>query len=260
MLPVYLARLQARAPELTAASLRVLRLPRDCAGAGLWLANLRNCIVSIETPLVALRINGLVNSVVLSGPIAGSAHIEHVSDALVAVACRQIRIHHATNVDFALDTRSRPIIEHSNTIRFSPYVLAYPGLCAHCDDTAASPALCRADGVPDPEHASLPRGPPPAPDSTTTSAFRADAALIEPAASPAAPACLAWCVASLAAGLHTDDEAFWGPEAEERGAAWSQVDDFNWLRTQQSPNWGICARGDRLKRLLTVAVVPTEEQ
>ena len=47
-------------------------------------------------------------------------------------------------------------------------------------------------------------------------------------------------------------------EAEEEGKKnmWDQVDDFKWLKAEQSPNWAILPEGERVRDEVWREVVP----
>ncbi|PWW80236.1 TBCC-domain-containing protein [Tuber magnatum] len=56
----------------------------------------------------------------LSGAINGPTHLTSLTNATILVACRQLRMHDAKNVDVYLLCSSRPIIEDCSGIRFAP--------------------------------------------------------------------------------------------------------------------------------------------
>ena len=211
--------------------MRYLLVRGDFGGRDLWLSQLRDCVVCVLSPLVALRANDLQRVLLLAGPVAGSAHAERLQDCLFAVACRQIRIHHARNVDFSLSAQSNPIIEHSSCCRFWPYALSYPSLREHCEAARLSVALLDNPIAAADDEEAWRLCEAAAEDSTTTSTFPLPATLVRA------------------------DDASWGAdEAGERKQLWAAVDDFNWLRTQQSPNWNVCLRTHRWARLEGVEV------
>lgn len=134
------------------------------------LSDLNNCEVRLTGCFRTLFINRLQNCKIYVGPVFGSILIEEVEGCLFVLASHQIRIHHAKGSDFYLRCRSRPIIEQSFGVRFSPYCLCYDGIENDLKDS----------------------------------------------------------------NLYDDTES------------WANVDDFQWLRAVQSPNWSILPESQRI--------------
>jgi len=193
---------------------RVVHLSAPFRGRDVWLSHLHRCVVAVLCPLVACRINDVSDSVVLLGPIAGSAHVERCRRTFVAVACRQLRIHHARGVYFSLATKSNPIIEHSSLVDFAPYTVAYPGVEADVAHAELAAPLAGGD----------PRG--------------------AGSAAEAGESGGSWSQQEL------DGDELWGgaSAADEAKMPWARVDDFHWHRVQKSPNWGILPRTRRVRR------------
>ncbi|KAH7369879.1 tubulin-specific chaperone-like protein c [Rhexocercosporidium sp. MPI-PUGE-AT-0058] len=90
------------------------------------LTSLNRCIVdmSIPTangaPFAGLALQNIKDSLIIAGHVAGAAHITGVSDSIIVVASRQVRMHDCKNVDVYLHCASRPIIEDCSNVRFSP--------------------------------------------------------------------------------------------------------------------------------------------
>ncbi len=95
-------------------------------GRDLSLARLKRCRVFVGDWMGGARFVSLEECEVFLGPVAGSVHIDHVSDSRFHLASRQIRIHHATRCAFSLLVLSNPIIEHSTALRFAPYDFSFP--------------------------------------------------------------------------------------------------------------------------------------
>ena len=101
------------------------RAAAAAAGKDIRLLNLTNCTVIILDPLKALRVDGLTNCQVYTGPIAGSALLHRCESCIFMFAARQLRIHTSTLCDYYLHVMSHPIIEHCQKVRFAPYGLKY---------------------------------------------------------------------------------------------------------------------------------------
>lgn len=92
------------------------------------ITDLDRCVVDMTAPTAAQPLAGLAlqnvrRSVVVAGRVGGAVHITGVSDAVVVVAARQVRIHECRNVDLYLRCASHPIIEDCEGMRFAPVVV-----------------------------------------------------------------------------------------------------------------------------------------
>lgn len=63
-----------------------------------------------------------------AGAVSGSVLLDACTDCVFDLASRQIRIHTSKRCDYYLHVLSRPIIEHSEALRFAPSGLRYEGL------------------------------------------------------------------------------------------------------------------------------------
>lgn len=220
---------------------RIVNIDRDFTGTDLWLTHLDQCVVvAVSTPLVALRFNDISNSVLFFGPVAGSAHIERVRNAFVAVACRQARIHHTQRTHFSLATRSEPIIEHTSAVLFAPYTLDGPRVAALARDAQIPVPLAGGAGLLPPHRDSA------GPGTVSAESDKSDKSDIVG-------------VEGLWSKEQLNSDALWGgltPEQEASTSAWAHVADFHWHRVQKSPNWDIAPREQRVRH----AVPPCLEQ
>ncbi|KZF24547.1 TBCC-domain-containing protein [Xylona heveae TC161] len=95
------------------------------------LSSLRRCIVDMSiptatgTPFASLAIKNVRDSLLVCGHVNGPAHITGVQNSVMAVACRQFRMHQCKGVDVYLYCGSRPIIEDCEDIRFAPMPESY---------------------------------------------------------------------------------------------------------------------------------------
>lgn len=85
------------------------------------LSNLQNCKIIILNLLNALTISNVKNSVIYTAPINGSVFVDSCQKIILHTASRQVRIHSTNQSDFYLFTLSNPVIEDSNSLRFSSY-------------------------------------------------------------------------------------------------------------------------------------------
>ncbi|PHH85664.1 hypothetical protein CDD83_104 [Cordyceps sp. RAO-2017] len=95
------------------------------------LTNLRDCIVDMSVPtahgrpFAGLALRSINDSLIVAGRVAGPVHITNVSDSILVVIARQVRIHQCKNVDVYLHCTSHPIIEDCTAMRFAPLPECY---------------------------------------------------------------------------------------------------------------------------------------
>ncbi|CAI4220278.1 unnamed protein product, partial [Parascedosporium putredinis] len=103
-------------------------LPKSASRAATYadLTNLENCIVDMsvpasgETTFLGLALKNLRRCIIITGNVDGPVHITGISDSILVVASRQMRIHECRNVDFYLHCSSHPIVEDCAKVRFAP--------------------------------------------------------------------------------------------------------------------------------------------
>ncbi|KAI8916867.1 tubulin binding cofactor C-domain-containing protein [Entophlyctis helioformis] len=89
-----------------------------------FISNVSNTIIDLRgttTPIGAVHIQNVSNSVILFGPIRGSILVQQCTKSLIAVACRQCRVHESRDLVLHLFVPSHPIIEDCDGVRFAPY-------------------------------------------------------------------------------------------------------------------------------------------
>lgn len=95
------------------------------------LTDLTGCIVDMSVPtsngqaFPGLALRNINKSLIVAGRVAGPVHITGVSDSIVVVVARQVRIHDCKNVDIYLHCSSHPIIEDCSGMRFAPLPACY---------------------------------------------------------------------------------------------------------------------------------------
>jgi hypothetical protein len=95
------------------------------------LTGLKDCVVDMSvptaggTPFPGLAIKNISGSLLVAGRVMGPAHITGVSDSIIVVTARQVRIHECHNVDMYLHCGSHPIIEDCSGMRFAPLPATY---------------------------------------------------------------------------------------------------------------------------------------
>lgn len=91
------------------------------------LTDLDRCIVDMSVPtgktgapFAGLHLRNIKKSLIVAGHVDGACHITGITDSILVVAARQVRIHECKNVDIYLHCTSHPIIEDSTGMRFAP--------------------------------------------------------------------------------------------------------------------------------------------
>ncbi|OLN96129.1 Tubulin-specific chaperone C [Colletotrichum chlorophyti] len=98
------------------------------------LTDLKGCIVDMSlaisgnTSFANLALKNIEKSLIVAGNVAGPAHITGVSDSIIVVSARQVRIHECKNVDIYLHCSSHPIIEDCSNMRFAPLPASFDTL------------------------------------------------------------------------------------------------------------------------------------
>lgn len=95
------------------------------------LMDLRDCIVDMSVPtaqgqpFAGLALKNISNSLIVAGRVSGPVHITGVSNSILVMVARQVRVHECSNVDMYLHCGSHPIIEGCTGMRFAPLPACY---------------------------------------------------------------------------------------------------------------------------------------
>ncbi|KAL8804736.1 MAG: hypothetical protein Q9200_005704 [Gallowayella weberi] len=87
---------------------------------GVVLADSKCSVVKCPVPTPSLTIKNMQKTVIMAGPVNGAAHVVRLTDSVLVVSSRQLRMHECRNCDVYLLCSSNPIIEHCSKMRFSP--------------------------------------------------------------------------------------------------------------------------------------------
>ncbi|KAJ2741955.1 hypothetical protein GGI20_004822 [Coemansia sp. BCRC 34301] len=93
--------------------------PTDCE-----LCDISNSIIDlrpISHSLRALNCHRIQNSIIVSGPFAGSVTVRDSNSCALVLGARQFRLENSQDVGVFLYCTSHPIIERSSNVRFAPY-------------------------------------------------------------------------------------------------------------------------------------------
>lgn len=97
------------------------------------LTDLTGCVVDMSvptangTPFAGLALKNISRSLIVAGRVAGAVHVTNMSESILVVTARQVRIHDCKNVDVYLHCASHPIIEDCTGMRFAPLPACYVG-------------------------------------------------------------------------------------------------------------------------------------
>ncbi|KAG6010563.1 hypothetical protein E4U21_005916 [Claviceps maximensis] len=95
------------------------------------LTDLKCCIVDMSVPTVqgrpfpGLALKNISQSLIIAGQVDGAVHITGVTNSIVVVMARQVRIHECKDVDIYMHCTSHPIIEDCTGMRFAPVPECY---------------------------------------------------------------------------------------------------------------------------------------
>ncbi|KAG5951556.1 hypothetical protein E4U53_002810 [Claviceps sorghi] len=95
------------------------------------LTDLKRCIVDMSVPTAqgrpfpGLALKNISYSLIIAGHVDGPVHITGVTNSVIVVLARQVRIHECKDVDIYMHCTSRPIIEDCTGMRFAPIPECY---------------------------------------------------------------------------------------------------------------------------------------
>ncbi|KAG6110704.1 hypothetical protein E4U31_005405 [Claviceps sp. LM219 group G6] len=95
------------------------------------LTDLQCCIVDMSVPTAqgrpfqGLSLKNISQSLIIAGHVDGAVHITGVTNSIIVVIARQVRIHECKNVDIYMHCTSHPIIEDCTGMRFAPIPECY---------------------------------------------------------------------------------------------------------------------------------------
>lgn len=90
------------------------------------ISNVEDCTVDLRnrssrnSPLAKLHVVGARRSLFLCGHVSGSVFLSESQDCALLVTSGQVRLYKCENIALYLHCTSKPVIEHSNTIKFAP--------------------------------------------------------------------------------------------------------------------------------------------
>lgn len=102
-------------------------------GKDIAIVNVKNSTIQLHGNPSVLWVKDLENTLVLCGPITGSAFVNNCKNCKIILACHQLRIHESTNTQFYINVGSRAIIENCTNVQFSEYSFSYPNIEKHFD-------------------------------------------------------------------------------------------------------------------------------
>lgn len=105
-------------------------------GKDIAIISVKNCCIQLYGNPSVLHISDLENTVVLCGPITGSAFMTNCKNSKLIIACHQLRIHETKNTEFYINVVSRAIIENCQNVSFSPYAWSYQNIEKHFEMSA----------------------------------------------------------------------------------------------------------------------------
>jgi len=96
------------------------------ANSSCRMDNIERCYVNLDTealhaePFRDVRITNINSSIVLAGIVNGPISIRNVSNSVVVVAAKQVRVFGCKNINLYVHAASGPVIEESSGVRVAP--------------------------------------------------------------------------------------------------------------------------------------------
>ena len=100
-------------------------------GKDIAIVNVKNSTIQLHGNPSVLWIKDLEDTLVLCGPITGSAFVNNCKNCKIILASHQLRIHESHHTQFYINVGSRAIIENCSNVNFSEYSFSYPNMESH---------------------------------------------------------------------------------------------------------------------------------
>lgn len=108
----------------------VIKYGAETDGKDIAILNIKNACIQIYGNPSVLHAKNIENSVILCGPISGSAFVNNLKNVKLVIACHQLRIHESHQSEFYIHIGSRAIIENCTSVQFAPYAWTHAELNA----------------------------------------------------------------------------------------------------------------------------------
>uniref|UniRef100_A0A7S3GM99 C-CAP/cofactor C-like domain-containing protein n=1 Tax=Palpitomonas bilix TaxID=652834 RepID=A0A7S3GM99_9EUKA len=112
---------------------------RDLNGQQFMINKCENCDIWILDNTATVSIDKTTNCRIYLGPCESSLFFRNCSDLKVIAACQQFRTRDCTNCDFMLFCMTAPIIEASDSMRFTCFNFSYFSLTKQMDSAGLDP-------------------------------------------------------------------------------------------------------------------------
>jgi hypothetical protein len=106
----------------------IIKTEDELLNADIGIMNAKNCIIKLFGNPSVVHINNIENTVILCGPLSGTAFVSKCKNSKLNLACHQLRIHESLDTDFYINVTSRTIIENCKSVRFAPYAWSYKNM------------------------------------------------------------------------------------------------------------------------------------
>jgi len=116
----------------------IVKHEAEVDGQDIGILNIKNSTIQIYGNPSVLHAKNIENSVIICGPISGSAFVGNLKNVKLIIACHQLRIHETHESEFYIHLGSRAIIENCSNVKFAKYSLSYPNLTKHFEKSGLS--------------------------------------------------------------------------------------------------------------------------
>ena len=99
----------------------IVKSESELLNADVGIINVKNCVIKLYGNPSVIHINNIENTVILCGPLSGTAFVNKCINSKLNLTCHQLRIHESIDTDFYINVSSRTIIENCKRVRFAPY-------------------------------------------------------------------------------------------------------------------------------------------
>lgn len=106
----------------------VVKYGEEINGQDIAILNIKNACIQLYGNPSVLHAKNIEDSIILCGPISGSAFMNNLKNVKLIIACHQLRIHESYDCDFYVHLGSRAIIENCSNVKFAQYSWSYSGL------------------------------------------------------------------------------------------------------------------------------------
>jgi hypothetical protein len=116
----------------------IIKNEDELLNADIGIINVKNCVIKLYGQPSVIHLINIEDSIILCGPLSGTAFVNNCKNSKINLACHQLRIHETQDTDFYINVASRSIIENCKNVRFAPYAWNYKDIGKHLKTAGTS--------------------------------------------------------------------------------------------------------------------------